>query len=282
MEEISSDLVFSERLQQAEANKQKLVVDFTASWCGPCQQIAPYYKELSEKYKDVTFLKVDIDKCKLTSLREGVQGVPTFHFYCGKTLVNKMVGAKKEGLLENVKNLADKSFDELVKQSQNEANDGDKDLSKLIDMSRSECLNYQEGIKWETVFGENEVSLKSDCDAQILFNIGFKNIVSLKTIKFTAPKGSGPKVVKLFVNKLNLGFSEAEDYEATQTLKLSEQDLSSDSAPIKLDSVKFIKTDILTIFVASNLADEDVSVISKISLHGRSTGTFGILNSEQQ
>ena len=53
-----------------------MVVDFTASLCPPCRQIAPVFAALATKFPDVVFLKVDVDELKVTELIGAVYGVP--------------------------------------------------------------------------------------------------------------------------------------------------------------------------------------------------------------
>lgn len=57
------------------------VVDFTASWCGPCAGIAPYFKQLAQGNQEIKFLKVDVDELGELSLAANVRTLPTFVVY---------------------------------------------------------------------------------------------------------------------------------------------------------------------------------------------------------
>ena len=82
-----------------------VVVDFTATWCGPCQQIAPFYEEFASKNGDVVFLKVDVDENEETAEACGVQGMPTFQFYRGGEKIDEFTGASETKLIEYVEKL---------------------------------------------------------------------------------------------------------------------------------------------------------------------------------
>ena len=57
------------------------IIDFYATWCGPCKMIAPILKELAEEYKDqIVIYKVDTDKEKELSMAMGIRSLPTVVF----------------------------------------------------------------------------------------------------------------------------------------------------------------------------------------------------------
>lgn len=56
----------------------QIVVDFSATWCGPCKMISPFFEELSLKYPNLVFLKVDVDACQGVAAECGIAAMPTF------------------------------------------------------------------------------------------------------------------------------------------------------------------------------------------------------------
>ena len=52
----------AEEFQETLASNAVVVVDFTASWCGPCQMIAPIYEDMAKANQAIKFVKVDVDK----------------------------------------------------------------------------------------------------------------------------------------------------------------------------------------------------------------------------
>jgi len=77
---------------------KKFVVDFTASWCAPCREMAPYFDELSVKYPYLTFLKVDIDKCPNGAAKYEIRSVPSFVFLEGPSRIDYVGGMDREQL----------------------------------------------------------------------------------------------------------------------------------------------------------------------------------------
>ena len=80
----------------AEAGDKLVVVDFTATWCGPCQRIAPVFVKMAEEMGDVVFVKVDVDENDETSQACGISCMPTFQFYKAGEKVHEFSGASEE------------------------------------------------------------------------------------------------------------------------------------------------------------------------------------------
>ncbi|KAH7444993.1 hypothetical protein KP509_02G101400 [Ceratopteris richardii] len=91
------------KLFEASTNGKVIVVDFTASWCGPCRSIAPVFADLSEKYPNMVFLKVDVDEHSSISEAYDVQAMPTFVFIVDSKVADRVVGANKAVLERKVK-----------------------------------------------------------------------------------------------------------------------------------------------------------------------------------
>ena len=68
-------------LHQMVSNGKPSIVDFTASWCGPCQRMKPIFYSLSDDFKDeYNFISIDIDENPELANKYQVQAVPTFVF----------------------------------------------------------------------------------------------------------------------------------------------------------------------------------------------------------
>ncbi|KAF2316229.1 hypothetical protein P3X46_026098 [Hevea brasiliensis] len=81
---------------------QLMVVDFAASWCGPCKLIEPQVKALAAKFTDVQFAKIDVDELPDVAQEFGVQAMPTFVLVKKGKEVDRIVGAKKEELEKKI------------------------------------------------------------------------------------------------------------------------------------------------------------------------------------
>jgi len=82
------------------------VVDFHATWCGPCHQIAPVFEAFSKQYPHVNFLKCDVDAAQAVSAKYKVTAMPTFIFFKGSNQVDMIRGADKTGLDRTLSDLA--------------------------------------------------------------------------------------------------------------------------------------------------------------------------------
>ncbi|QLG70822.1 hypothetical protein HG535_0A07640 [Zygotorulaspora mrakii] len=87
-------------------NPSLSVIDFYATWCGPCKAMAPHLSKLVEEYPKVDFYKVDVDESSDIAKNCEVTAMPTFVFAKGGKLLGKLVGANPSGLEKGIKDLS--------------------------------------------------------------------------------------------------------------------------------------------------------------------------------
>lgn len=76
-----------------------VIVDFFATWCGPCMMLAPILEELSEKYK---VCKINVDEEQELAIENAVISIPTVYIYKDGNLLNKFVGYKTKEEIEKL------------------------------------------------------------------------------------------------------------------------------------------------------------------------------------
>lgn len=87
-----------------------IIIDFHATWCGPCHAIAPLYEKLSKTYSDrARFLKVDVDDAEDIAKQCSVSSMPTFQFYRDGRKVSSFSGADPKRLQSEIEKYAPSS-----------------------------------------------------------------------------------------------------------------------------------------------------------------------------
>ena len=83
------------------AEGKPMIVDFWATWCGPCQMVGPMIDELAEEFNGKIIVgKVNVDENSDLPSQYGIRNIPTILFFKGGELVNKLVGAQSKAKLQ--------------------------------------------------------------------------------------------------------------------------------------------------------------------------------------
>ena len=77
---------------EIENSDKVVIVDFFATWCGPCKMLTPIFEELSNTMEAVDFVKVDIDKSLDIAREYNISSVPTMMIFKNGEVVDKIVG----------------------------------------------------------------------------------------------------------------------------------------------------------------------------------------------
>lgn len=93
--------ITSENFESLKNGTQPLVVDFWATWCGPCRMVAPIIAELAEEYDGkIVVGKCDVEENDDIAAEMGIRNIPTILFFKNGQLVDKFVGASTKAVLD--------------------------------------------------------------------------------------------------------------------------------------------------------------------------------------
>lgn len=86
-----------DNFDQTVTDNDFVLIDFWASWCGPCRQMAPHFAAAAQQLPEVRFAKVDSDAARQASAAYGIRSIPTLILFKGGKEVARRSGASSAG-----------------------------------------------------------------------------------------------------------------------------------------------------------------------------------------
>ena len=93
--------ITNENFESLKNGAQPLVVDFWATWCGPCRMVGPVISELAQEYDGrIVVGKCDVEENEDLAMEFGIRNIPTILFFKGGQVVDKIVGGQAKARIQ--------------------------------------------------------------------------------------------------------------------------------------------------------------------------------------
>ncbi|CAG99773.1 thioredoxin TRX2 [Kluyveromyces lactis] len=98
-----AQLTSASEFEKALTDDKLVVVDFFATWCGPCKMIAPMLEKFAKEYEGkATFLKVDVDELPDVAKNNDVSAMPTLVFFKSGKEISRVLGANLAAIKQTI------------------------------------------------------------------------------------------------------------------------------------------------------------------------------------
>ncbi|KAJ2304749.1 hypothetical protein IWW55_001068 [Coemansia sp. RSA 2706] len=260
-----------------ESSEKLVVVDFYSTTCPPCLVVDQILGQLASQYPTVAFYKVDVKKFSDVAMQCRISATPTLQFFRKGRSINEVKGANKTAIVQAIDaGLSDNGGETAAAFGVV----GHSDLTRLVLKTKSECLNQDDDHPMDNIFTEGASRLQSDVDEQLVIHVSFNQPIRLHSLMLKAPLEHAPRSLKLFVNRTDVGFDDAEAAEATQQIEMTKE-IYERGGVVNLRYVRFQNVNSLSIFVADNLGDDDVTAISQLAFIGTAINSANVSDIRQ-
>lgn len=264
--------------------KPLLILDFYATWCGPCKAISPVFERLSSQNKSlaIVFAKVDVDVCKDVAQACGISAMPTFQFYKKNVKVDEIRGADVQGLTSKIQYhssaAAKANAGEGTQLGQASSTSTSGSVRSFVDLELCKAINTSPRSNLKAMlrpsFAGAGAAVDSADGPRMLLFLPFKQPVNLNSIKIILPASSSAQAP----SKLHIGtnivapldLNALGKAEAVQSFSLFSDDYTNGATELKLKTAKFKSIKSLALLVDSNLAGEPsrATQIGQVDLFG--------------
>lgn len=125
-----------------KTSEKPIVLWFTASWCGPCKKIAPFFYETAKKIDECYFYVIDIDNLDEIAEAYNITSIPTFVFLKNKEIFDILKGGNEQDFLSILSNIFKEELNDTNNKKDNEDNVEQLEIDALPDAFNSDINNY--------------------------------------------------------------------------------------------------------------------------------------------